>query len=133
VKAEAAASDVADEGGAALVAGVVELASAGVAMEVLLVGGVEERALVVIEPSGEARVAGVLEIDDGILVAIEERGVEGLGCGVRHAGIAEDRVRVHSPLDKAGEEGSRSRSVETVVVIENAYKHFKRGKTYQLA
>ena len=107
--------------------------AAGVALEVLLIGGVEERALVVIEPPGEARVAGVLEIDDGVLVAIEQRGVERLRRGVGHARIAEYRVRVDSAPDKAAEEGSRGRSVETVIVIEDAYQHGNRGKTYQLA
>ena len=69
-------ADIADEGGAGFVARVVELAAAGIAAEVLLVGGVEEGALVMVEPPGEAGIGGILEIDDGVLVAIEQGGIE---------------------------------------------------------
>ncbi len=41
-----------------LVARVVELPAAGVAAEMLRVLGVEERALVMVEPPGQPRVAG---------------------------------------------------------------------------
>ena len=46
--------------------------------------GAQERALMMVEPPGEPRVGGVLEVDDGILVAIEKMVVENLRRGVRH-------------------------------------------------
>ena len=39
--------------------------------EMLGVFGRQERALMMIEPPGEPRVGGVLEIDNGVLVAVE--------------------------------------------------------------
>ena len=59
----------------------------------------------VIEPPGQAGIAGVLEIDDGVLVAIEERRVEGLGGPMRHSGVGELRIRVNGARDEAAEVG----------------------------
>src|SRR5579875_1086945 len=87
------------------------------------IGRVQKGALVMIEPPGEARVAGVFEIDDGVFVAIEKGGIEALGCLVNHTGIKEFGVRVDRARDKAAEEGSRGRAIETVVVIQNAFQH----------
>src|SRR5580698_6792263 len=77
----------------------------------------------VIEPPGKPRIAGVFEIHDRILVAVEQGGVEHLGSFVRHPRIAELRIRVNCTRDKAAEVRSRGCAVETVVVIEDAFQH----------
>ena len=77
----------------------------------------------VIEPPGELRVARVLEIDDGVLVAVEKAVFENLRGPVGHAGISEIRVRMECAADEAAEERCRGGAVETVVVIEDSYEH----------
>jgi hypothetical protein len=74
-----------------------------------------------IEPPGEAGVVGVLEIHDGVFVAIEQLRSKGLRCPVGHACIAELRIRVNRSRDETAEEGSRRRPVETVVVVKHSY------------
>ena len=51
----------------------------------------QEGALMMIEPPGQLRVAGVLEVDDGVLVAVEQAVFEDLRGPVCHAGVLEAR------------------------------------------
>ena len=125
VKAKTLAGHRADKRGARLVAGVVELAPTGIAAKVLRVFRREKRALVVVEPPGEARIARIFEIHNGVLIAVEQRRIEGLGRPVRHPRVAKLRVRVHRTRDKTAEEGSRSRPIETMVVVQHAFEHEK--------
>ena len=70
-----------------------------------------------VEPPGQLRVAGILEIDDGVLIAIEQAVFEDLRGPVGHACIFEVRVGVKRAPDEAAEERGRGGAVETVVVI----------------
>ena len=86
--------------------GVVQLLSAGIALPMLGILGAEERALVVIEPPGEARISGVLEIDDGVDVAVEHIVIEQLRSFVSEAGVLERGIRVHVRLYEAAEKAA---------------------------
>jgi len=82
-----------------------------------------EGALVVIEPPGQAWVRRILEIDDGVHVAIKHRVIKEVGGFVSQPGVSEFRVRVKPALDEAGEKCSGSSPVETMVVIEDFDAH----------
>ncbi len=133
VETEALAGHRGDEGGAGFVARVVELAPAGIAAEMFGIGGAEEGALMVIEPPRQARIARILEIDDGVFVAIEQFGRERLGCRVSHSRVPELGVRMYRSGNEAAEEGSRGCPIKAMVVVQHAFQHGKNGKTYQLA
>jgi dCMP deaminase len=94
----------------------------------------EEGALMVIEPPGQPRIARILEIHDGILIAIEQAVLEQLGRLVRHPRIAELRIRVNCARDKAAEVGGGGCAVETVVVVQHAFQHgrIETGKPLSL-
>ncbi len=123
LKPQRFARHLGDKRRARLVSGVVELAPAGIPPEVLGVLRRQKRALVMVEPPGEPRIARVLEIDNGVLVAIEQAGVEQLGRLVRHSRVSELRIRVNRARDKAAEEGGRGGAVETMIVIQHAFQH----------
>src|SRR5437763_1337297 len=93
----------------------------------------EKSALVVIEPPRQTRIATVLEVHDGVLIAVKKRGVELLGSRMSHPRIPELRIGVNGPPDEAGEVGGGRRSIKAVVVVEYAFEHGSVGKTYQLA
>ena len=103
--------------------GIVHFLVAALVSEVLGVFGRQERALVMIEPPGQARVGGVLEIDDGVLVAVEHASLKQPLRFVRQAGEGEFRAGMEPAFDEAAEEGRGGGAVEAVVVIEDAYPH----------
>jgi hypothetical protein len=93
----------------------------------------QESALVMIEPPGQPLVGGVFEIDDGILVAVEKVWLEELGSLMGHPGKPKFRIGVKRPLEEAAEISGRSRSVEAMIVIEDADAHGSRtGKPTSL-
>ena len=57
--------------GAGTVRGIMKFLAAGVGAKMSLIFQAEKRALVVIEPPREALVAGVFEIDDGVLCPVK--------------------------------------------------------------
>ena len=77
----------------------------------------------VIEPPGKMRVAGVLEIDNRVLVAVEKLWLENLGCFVRHAAEGELRPGVKRAFHKTAEKRSGGCAIETVVVVKNPDAH----------
>ena len=58
--------------------------AAAILAEVFRVGGCKERALVMVKPPGHPRRTGILEIDDGVLVAVKQPVLEWLPRPVRH-------------------------------------------------
>ena len=80
----------------------------------------QKGALMMIEPPCQLFVVRVLEIDDGVLVAVEQAVFENLAGPMGHAGIVEPRIGMKRAADEAAEEGRRSRAVETMVVIEDS-------------
>ena len=122
-KAEAVAGHACDERGAGFVARVVELPAAGIAAEMLGILGGEEGALVMVEPPGEARIAGIFEVYDGVFIAIEQAGIEHLGCLVGHSRVAELSIGVDRPGNEAAEIGSGRCAVKAMVVIQHAFQH----------
>jgi hypothetical protein len=69
-----------------------------------------------IEPPGQFRRIGKLEIHDDVFVAIEETRFPGLRGAVRHPREAELRGLVKSFAIKAVKESSRSSAVKAAIV-----------------
>jgi hypothetical protein len=67
-----------DKKRAGLESRVVQLFSAAIVAEVLRVFRCQERALVMIEPPRQARIAGVFKIDDRVFVAVKQAGLKKL-------------------------------------------------------
>src|SRR3954470_1380257 len=78
--------------------------------------GSEERALVMIEPPGDLLGAGVFEVHDGILVAIELRFVEESTGTVHQAAELERHILADTLAVEAREESGGTRAVETFIV-----------------
>ena len=78
-----------------------------------------------IEPPSEARIGGVLEVHDGIDVAIEKAGLEQLRSLVGQARKFELSVGIKLGFQEPREERRGGRSVEAMVVIEDPRAHLK--------
>ena len=83
----------------------------------------EERALMVVEPPGHLGAGAILEIDNGVLVAVEQAFVEQLRRFVGQAAINKFGVRIEGFLHETAEVGGGCRPVEAVVVIEDSNPH----------
>src|ERR1019366_7142884 len=106
---------------ARLESGIVELVVALLLIKMGGIGGGKKSAFVVIEPPGDVGRTGILEIDDGILVAVELFLVEQSARAMQQAGVYELHVAAHSFLIKTGEQGCRTCPVKTLVVIKHAH------------
>ena len=102
---------------------IVQLLARGIVLVMFGVFPAQERALMMIEPPGQARVGGVLEVHDGVFIAIEQRVLEYLGGFVRHARIGKLCIRMDPVLHKTAEVGRRRSSVETVIVVQDSHQH----------
>ena len=119
IKAEALFGDGGDETGAGLEIGIVKLAIALVLLEVGRILGREKGALMMVEPPGNFGRTGVLEVHDGVFVAIKLLLIEQRPGAVQQAGENEGDI-VSDPLPvKAREEGGRRCPVKAFVVIED--------------
>ena len=83
------------------------------------VGGRKESALVVIEPPGDVGRTGVLEIDDGVLVAVKLLLVEKRAGAMQQAAEDEFHIAADSLPIEAGKQGGRGCAVKTFVVIKD--------------
>src|ERR1700726_33895 len=92
--------------------------------EIFGVFGLEEGALVVVEPPGEVGRGGIFEIDDGVFVAVEGAVFEGLRGLVRHAGVEEFGGGIDAFAIEARENRGGRCSVETLVVEANPDSQF---------
>ena len=102
IEAEALFRDHGDETGAGFEIRVVKLLIALILLKVGGVGWRQKGALMVIEPPGNFRRTGILEIDDGILVAIEFVLVEKGTGAVQQAGVDKFHVVADAFLVEAG-------------------------------
>ena len=109
--------------GAGAEGGIEKFVAADVVAEMHGVLGREESALMMIEPPGQAGVGRILEIDDGVDIAVEHGGLEQLRGFMGQAGIDEVGAGIEFFSDKTAEEGRRGGAVEAMVVIENANPH----------
>jgi hypothetical protein len=117
--------DVGEEAGAGNVRRVVEAAVdvtavCHAAAVVFLILGGEESAEVMVEPPGNPWRGGVLEVDDGVLVAGEVGFVEEGSGAVDEAVVGVGSVFCNALAVKAGEEGRGAGSVKTLVVVEDS-------------
>jgi hypothetical protein len=122
-EAEAFARDALDELGAGLAPRVPELFAGRVGAEVLLVPAREEGRLVMVEPPREALGRAVLEIDDGVLVAVEHLFVEEFAGAVREGRVLDPGRGRDARAVEAREDGGRRHAVEAVAVVEEAKSH----------
>jgi len=74
---------------------------------------------VMVEPPGDLWRTGVLEIDDGIFVAVEIRLVKQRTGAMQQSGEGEVGVFANSLAIKAGEKRCRRSSIETLIVVED--------------
>ena len=79
-----------------------------------------------IEPPGYVRMGGVFEVDDHVSIAVKQAVFEELIGTVSEPGIDEFGLRIALGLEKPRDEGSGSRPVETVVVIQDSHSHLFR-------
>src|SRR5207244_411096 len=100
-------------------AGIVELAVALVLFKMFGVSGRQKRALVMIEPPGDFRRAGVLEIDDGIFPAVEFGFIEERTGTVQQSAENEVGILPNALLIETRKQGGRAGTVETLIVIED--------------
>ncbi len=97
--------DGGDKAGAGFEIGIVKLAIALVLFKVACVGGSKERALVMIEPPGDFGRAGILEIDDGVFVAIKLLLVKQRPGAMKQSGEDETGVTANALPIEAGKQG----------------------------
>jgi hypothetical protein len=75
----------------------------------------------VIEPPGNLGRTGILEIDNGILVAIELVFVEQRAGAVQQTRVNELHITADAFAVKTGEQRGRASAVKTFVVIKDPY------------
>src|SRR5579859_5307725 len=119
IEAELLLRDGRDELGARLEIGIVELLLALVGTELRGILWREERTQVVVEPPGDLVRAGVLEVDDGVLVAVELALVKQRTGAMDEAAELEGDVFADAVAIEAREDGGRARAVETLIVEED--------------
>ena len=121
IEAEAFFRNHGNETGAGFERRIVELAVALILLEVGGVGGGKKSAFVVIEPPGDFGRTGILEIDDGILVAVELLLVEKSAGTMQQAGVNEVHIAADSFPVETAEQGGRASPVKTFVVIKDPH------------
>src|ERR1700733_4972595 len=84
----------------------------------------KEGTLMMIEPPSKQGRAGILEIHNGVFVAVENTVFERVRGFVRHSGIHKLSVRMDELSVKAGKDRRRCRSVETFIDKTKATLHF---------
>ncbi len=76
----------------------------------------EKRALVMVKPPGDLWRSGILEVDDGVLVAIKIGFIEERARAMHQAGELEVHVRPDAFAVEAGKQRGRGRPVKTFAV-----------------
>ena len=120
IEAEVLLRDHRNKTGAGLESRIVELAVALILLEVGSIGRRKKSAFVVIEPPGDFGRTGILEIDDGIFVAVKLALVEKGARTMQQAGVYEVHIAADSFPVETGEQGGRRSPVKTFVVIKDA-------------
>src|SRR5260370_34227549 len=80
------------------------------------IGWSKKRALVMVKPPGDARRAGILEIDDDIFIAVEHPLFKRLPRAVGHPREMEFRARRDALAEEAAKHRRRRRPIEAPVV-----------------
>jgi hypothetical protein len=119
IKPETLLCDHGDEAGAGLECRIIEFAVALFLLEVRGVGSRQKRALVMIEPPSNFGRTGILEINNGILVAIELSLVEQCARAVQQSGEDEVGIASNAFPVKTGKQRRGRGSIEAFVVVEN--------------
>src|SRR5580704_13957193 len=85
----------------------------------------EECALVMVEPPGEQRRAGIFEVHNGVFVAVENAVLEGLRGFVGHPRVHKLGVGMDALAVKTRKNRGRGSSVEALIVKTKANLHFR--------
>src|SRR5208282_3209168 len=109
-----------DQLGARFEPGIVKLLPRMILAEMLRVFGLQERALVMVEPPGKLRRGRIFEVNDGVLVAVEHAILERLRSLVRHSGVEEFGIRIDALPVKPREDRGGGSSVEALVMKADA-------------
>ena len=100
VEAEMLLEHLHDEFGAGTVGRIVEFPAAPVGPEMSFVLPAEECALVMVEPPGQARIAGIFEIHDGIFIPVELHVQEKLASAVGQSLVLKFAIPADCAADK---------------------------------
>ena len=79
-----------------------------------------------IEPPGQLFRRRILEIDDGVLVAIEHGFIKQVARTMQQTGVTDISIRVDSFIVETRKGCRRSNAVEAVAVIKHAKFHKKK-------
>src|SRR5258705_13256613 len=94
-----------------------------VGTKVRFIRGRKKRRLVMIKPPGQLLCRRILEIDDRVFVAIQQRQVEKVSRAVQQTSVVNFSFAVNTVRVEAREGCGRGDAVETVAVIKNAKFH----------
>src|ERR1700735_567576 len=95
-----------------------------VAAEVFRILRRKESALMMAEPPGKQGRTGILEIHNGVFIAVENTVFERVRGFVRHSGVHKLSVRMDALTVKAGKDRGRGCSIEAFIVKTKANLHF---------
>jgi hypothetical protein len=98
--------------------------AAAIPVEVFRVGGRQERALVVVKPPRHPRRTRIFKIDDGVLIAVEQRIPEGLPRLMHHPCEMKLRAGLDTLPEKSIEDCRGCRTIVTSVM--KAQTNFNR-------
>ena len=120
IEAKALLRDHGNKAGAGFEVWIVKLSIALIALEVDGVRGRKKRAQVMVKPPSDFGRTGVLEIDDGVFVAVEMRFIKQSSRAMQQAGEDEGGVLANALAIETGEESGGTSAVETLVVVEDS-------------
>src|SRR5579859_23415 len=83
----------------------------------------EERALVMVKPPRQAVAGGILKIDDGVLIAVENTLIKELTGPVHHPRVIKMRLGINAGAIETREHGGRTGAIKTLIVKANADSH----------
>jgi hypothetical protein len=105
-----------DKLGAGSICGVVEFLSTFVGPELSFILAAEECALVMIEPPIQARITGILKVDDRVFVSIELNVPKKMAGAMGQSLIYKFAVFVDCVLIEVAENGRGRQTIEAIVV-----------------
>ena len=97
--------------------------AAGIGAKVRFIFRTEERALVVIEPPGEALIARVFEVDDCILRTVKLDVEKKLTCAMRQSFVQKLGARADPLAVEMAEYGRGRQTIKAVIVVIDLHSH----------
>ena len=123
VETKLIARNIGDEFRARLARGVEKFLAGLVSAKVSFVFGSQKRRLVMIKPPGQFFRGRILEVDDRIFVAVEQREIEKVSRTMQQTAVVDFRFRMNAFFVEAREGCGRGDAVEAVTVIKQTKFH----------